>query len=184
MISFGVDYAFHSIGRYREQRAEGRNAESAAAAGAIAVGGALILATVSDSVAFLANVTAGIESVVQFSIGAAIALFSAYVLLGVVAPLAVAWIEARVPAPTPGRRSTFFRINGAVLAALLAMAAVLMLVFVLPWLGVVLTAVSIVATLVVPVAVRSRRLGDSPAVGDLPVEAAANAMAQLSLIHI
>lgn len=71
MISFGVDYAFHSIGRYREERVAGRKAGSAVVAGAAAVSGALLLATVSDSVAFLANVTAGIESVVQFGLGAA-----------------------------------------------------------------------------------------------------------------
>ncbi|MEM7094605.1 MAG: MMPL family transporter [Actinomycetota bacterium] len=171
MISFGVDYAFHAIGRYREERADGKSAAPAVAAGAAAVSGALVLATVSDSVAFLANVTAGIESVVQFGIGAAIALFSAFLLLGVVAPYVIAAIEARVPAPPSGRRATALRILGAVGAAMLAMAAVLMLVFLLPWLGVLLTVVSIVSTLVVPFMVRSRRLADSdaPAVGDLPI---------------
>ena len=113
MVSFGVDYAFHAIGRYREERHEGRSAAPAAIAGAAAVSGALVLATVSDSVAFLANVTAGIESVVQFGIGAAFALFSAFLLLGVVAPFVIAAIEARVPAPTTGRRSTFGRVAGA-----------------------------------------------------------------------
>lgn len=167
MISFGVDYAFHSIGRYREERAEGRSARAAVAAGGAAVSGALLLATLSDSVAFLANVTAGIESVVQFGLGAAIALVSAWLLLGLAAPPAIAWIEARVPAPTPGRRSTALRLLGSSLAAMLAMAGVLMLVFVLPWLGVALTGAAILLTLVVPVAVRSRQPGIR--VGDAPV---------------
>ena len=52
--------------------------------------------------AFLANVTSGIESITQFGIGAAIALASAYVLLGVITPLVVARIEADVPPPTDG----------------------------------------------------------------------------------
>jgi predicted RND superfamily exporter protein len=167
MVSFGVDYAFHAIGRYREERHEGRSAAPAAIAGGAAVSGALVLATVSDSVAFLANVTAGIESVVQFGIGAAIALFSAFLLLGVVAPFVIAAIEARVPAPQAGRRSTALRVFGALGAASLAMASVLMLVFVLPWLGVVLTVVTIAATLVGPVLIARRREGVR--VGDLPV---------------
>ena len=102
MVSFGVDYAFHALGRYREERAAGRPSRVAVVTGAAGVSGALILATASDSVAFLANTTAGIESIVQFGIGAAIALFGAYVLLGVVSPILVGWIEGAVPPPTPG----------------------------------------------------------------------------------
>ena len=176
MVSFGVDYAFHSIGRYREERAEGKRARAAAIAGGAAVSGALILATMSDSVAFLANTTAGIESIVQFGIGAAIALASAYVLLGVVAPLVVAEIESRVPAPATGRRSGALRILASVGAAMLTMASVLMLVFVLPWLGVVLAAVAVIVSLVVPVLFWSRRL-DGPAVGDLNLAAAGSTVA-------
>lgn len=168
MISFGVDYAFHAIGRYREEREEGRTASTAAVTGAAAVSGALILATMSDSVAFLANATAGIESVVQFGIGAAIALFSAYLLLGVVAPFVIASIESQVPAPSPGRRSTAMRVFGALGSAMLAMASVLMLVFVLPWLGIVLTVLTIVVTLGAPFLVQRRAL-TGPAVGDLPL---------------
>ena len=73
MVSFGVDYAFHSIGRYREEREAGYPAAKAAAAGGAAVSGALVLATMSDSAAFLANLTAGIESVVQFGIARVVA---------------------------------------------------------------------------------------------------------------
>ena len=66
--------------------------------------GALLLALASDSMAFLANATSGIESITQFGIGAAIALASAYLLLGVVTPLVVARIEAG-RSPTDGRPS-------------------------------------------------------------------------------
>jgi len=128
-----------------------------------------MLAMLSDAVAFLANTTAGIESIVQFGFGAAIALLGADLLLGIVAPMAIAWIEASVPAPTPGRRSTVLRVAGSLGAAGLAMASVLMLVFVLPWLGVVLAVVALVATVVVPVLVQRRSglaSGATP-VGDL-----------------
>ena len=170
MISFGVDYAFHAIGRYREERVDGKRARVAAATGAAAVSSALILATMSDSVAFLANTTAGIESIVQFGIGAAIALASAYLLLGIVAPYVVASIEASVPPPTAGPRSNALRLGGAFAAAMMTMASVLLLVFLLPWLGVVFAAVTALATLVVPAILRSRR-HVGLAVGDIDLTA-------------
>ena len=165
MVSFGVDFAFHSIGRYREERVEGARARSAYVRGLTAVSAALLLALVSDSVAFLSNVTAGIESIVQFGVGAAIALAAAYLLLGLVAPLVVAEVEARVPVPASTVRSSAVRVLGSFGAASLAMASVLMLVFILPWLGVLVAAFSIVVTLVVPMMIRGRvagqRLGDA-----------------------
>lgn len=169
MVSFGVDYAFHSIGRYREERQSGKSASRAAVAGTAAVSGALFLASASDSVAFLANISSGIDSVIQFGIGAAIALGSAWVLLGIVAPYAVAWIEAQVPAPRTGRIPATKRLAGTVGATALTTASVLMLVFVLPWAGVILAALTLVLSLVVPVRIQSRksgaRVGDVPPVG-------------------
>ncbi len=166
MISFGVDYAFHSIGRYREERTAGRPAAQAAMVGTAAVSGALMLAAVSDSAAFLANVTAGIASVVQFGIGAAIALVAAWLLLGIVTPYLVAWIEERVPEPGPGRWSTAGRCAGSLGAVLLATASVLLIVFVLPWAGVLLSAFTVLVTLVLPVLAQQARPG--PRVGDQP----------------
>ena len=157
MISFGVDFAFHAIGRYREERAEGRSAAPAFVAGMTAVSGALLLALVSDATAFLSNLTSGIESIDQFGIGAAIALASAYVLLGVVAPLVVAHIEAGVPAPVPGRRATVLRVLGGAGAASMTMASVLLLVFVLPWLGAVVGLATALAALAVPYLVQRRK---------------------------
>ena len=167
MISFGVDFAFHAVGRYREERADGRPAGPAVVVGLGAVASALVLALASDTAAFLANVTSGIESIIQFGIGAAIALVSAFVLLGIVTPFVVAWIEERVPATAPGRGGVIGRVAGGFGAAGLAMTSVLLLVFILPALGVVVTAVTILATLVVPFLRARRRTG--PAIGDLPV---------------
>ena len=180
MISFGVDFAFHAIGRYREERAEGRRAPVAIVTGLTAVSGALVLALVSDATAFLANLTSGIQSINQFGIGAAIALASAYLLLGVVAPLVVARIEAAVPIPRPGRRSTVGRVAGGFGAAGLTMASVLLLVFILPWLGVALTALTVVAVLAGPFAVqRHRAAGRSlPVVGDVAIGATDNRLAR------
>ncbi len=167
MISFGVDFAFHAIGRYREKRAEGRSAAPALVAGMAAVSAALLLALISDTTAFLANLTSGIESINQFGIGAAIALASAYLLLGVVAPLIVAHIEASVPVPRTGRRSTILRVAAGMGAAAMTMTSVLLLVFILPWLGVVFGFLTAVAVLAVPLAVQRNkkqgvRVGDQP----------------------
>ena len=178
MISFGVDFAFHAIGRYREERAAGRRATTGIVAGMAAVTGALVLALISDSTAFLANLTSGIESINQFGIGAAIALAAAYVLLGIITPLIVARIEASVPVPTPGWRSTSLRLLGAVGAAAATMASVLLLVFVLPWLGAVLTVVTTIAVLVVPFLVQRRRT-EGERVGNVPVSVDENRLAPL-----
>ncbi len=168
MISFGVDFAFHAIGRYREERGEGRSAAPAFVAGMTAVSAALLLALTSDATAFLSNLTSGIESINQFGIGAAIALASAYVLLGVVTPLVVAHIEARVPAPGTDRRSSLLRLLGGAGAAAMTMTSVLLLVFILPWLGAVLGVVTAVVVLAVPFALQRRKTA-GVRVGDLPV---------------
>ena len=157
MISFGVDFAFHAIGRYREEQSEGRPPATAFIAGMTAVSGALLLALFSDVAAFLANLSSGIESINQFGIGAAIALAAAYILLGVVAPLIVSHIEANVPAPRATRRSLALRVAGSLGAGAMTMASVLLLVFVLPWLGAVLSLVTVVLVLVVPYLVQRRK---------------------------
>ncbi len=165
MISFGVDFAFHAVGRYREERVHGRPARTAIVTGLAAVSGALLLALVSDTTAFLANLASGIESINQFGIGASIALVAAYLLLGIVTPLVLARIESAVPAPPGGVRSILARAGGVLGAAGLAMAAVLMLVYISPVIGLALTAAAIVFTLLVPFLILRRRPG--PRVGDM-----------------
>lgn len=176
MISFGVDFAFHAIGRYREERSEGRSARVAFTTGMTAVSGALVLALTSDTAAFLSNLTSGIESINQFGLGAGIALAAAFLLLGVVAPLVVARIESMVPEPAVGRRSSAARVAGGFAMAGLTMASVLLLVFVLPWLGVIFSVVTLLVGLVVPVALQRRKLTDGQvAVGTVDVTAETSA---------
>ena len=175
MISFGVDFAFHAIGRYREERLEGRSAAPAFVAAMTAVSGALILALVSDATAFLSNATSGIESINQFGVGAAVALGAAYLLLGVAAPLIVAHIEARVPAPRPTRSASVARLAASMGAAAMTMVATLLMVFVLPWLGVVLGMVTAVCVLVIPYLVQRRKVAGARA-GDESVAQAGGRM--------
>ena len=157
MISFGVDFAFHAIGRYREEHSAGSPPDRAFALGLSGVLGALLLALLSDSAAFLSNVTSGIPSVIQFGIGASVALGAAFVMLGIVAPLTVARIEGRFGARH--QRSKMGRIRVIAAASLTAVAAgfaVLFLVF-FPPIGVAAIILYVVMFLVVPAAVSIRR---------------------------
>jgi uncharacterized protein len=132
MISFGVDFAFHAVGRYREQRETGLRPRRALVTGLTGVLGALLLAFLSDSVAFLSNVTSGIPAVTQFGVGASVALFAAFVALGIVVPTALSLIEDWLDVgPGLDRRG----VAGVVVASLTAGIAVLLLI-VLPPAGV------------------------------------------------
>jgi predicted RND superfamily exporter protein len=150
MISFGVDYVFHAVGRYREEQNAGRPLRSAFTIGLASVLGALVLAMASDAAAFLSNATTGIESLVQFGIGAALATVSAFLVLGLAVPLALLRIEELVggdPTTCSGRIAASV---GGLLAALTAMAAVVVSVFVLPWLGAALLGLYLVLMIVLP----------------------------------
>ncbi len=86
IISFGVDFFIHALGRAREAQVEGHNREQAYPLGLSAVFLALTLAALSSAVAFLSNAVSGIEMIVQFGIGSAIALLVAFAILGLLAP--------------------------------------------------------------------------------------------------
>ncbi len=94
MISLGVDFFIHAMARYREERlrAPSRPPTLALQTGISGVLGALTLAMLSDGIAFLANVTSGIETVIGFGIAAGIAVFASYIVMGMFLPLlAMRW---------------------------------------------------------------------------------------------
>ncbi len=150
MISFGIDFAFHAIGRYREERATGHRPRSALVVGMAAVLGALTLALASDSAAFLSNVSSPLESIVQFGVATAAALGAAFVMLGLIAPVALMGIEDRGGARVLTRAQRFAAFNATGLAAAGAMAAVLFMVYLSPPVGVGLLAVYLIVFLGVP----------------------------------
>jgi predicted RND superfamily exporter protein len=55
--------------------------------------GALLLAMLSDGIAFLSNVPSGIEAVVHFGLAAGIAVASSFTVLGIVLPLALMRVD-------------------------------------------------------------------------------------------
>ena len=99
MISLGVDFAVHALKRYEEESRPGVRPRRALVIGLGGVIGALALAMASDSVAFLANVSSGIEGVIHFGIAAAIAVASSFVVLGIIVPLAMMEIRQIVGTP-------------------------------------------------------------------------------------
>ena len=157
MISFGIDSAFHGIGRVREEARRGLGSRAAFSVGLGSVLGALALAATSDSAAFLSNTVAGIESVVQFGFAAAVATVAAFLLLGVGTPLALALVDEQ----TKGRTITRFGAPGdlvlSVVAAAFATATVLMLVFVSPEIGLALLAAYLVIAIALPLVATRRR---------------------------
>ncbi len=97
MISFGVDFYIHGIGRVREaQVEEGHGIGTAYPVGMTAVFTAMLLALASSIAAFLSNVASGTEAIVQFGVGSAISLAWAYLLLGQIAPRVTVGMESFV----------------------------------------------------------------------------------------
>jgi predicted RND superfamily exporter protein len=150
MISFGIDFALHALGRYREHRRQGLEPRRALRVGFAGVLAALLLAAASDAAAFLSNTATGIEALVQFGLAAAAAQLSAVIILGIAVPLGLMRIEQRVGRRSPHPARAMAGLVGALLAALGAMAAVLLLVFVEPWQGVALLAAHLLIFVVVP----------------------------------
>ena len=118
MISFGVDFFIHGVGRVREMQVEGGMRRSRAyPAGMTALFLAMLLAASSSIVAFLANASSGTEAIVQFGIGAAIALGLAYVVLGLLMPRVLMGFEETVGAnPPKGRKAILYGLGMVVMA--------------------------------------------------------------------
>ena len=158
MISFGVDFAFHGIGRYREELARGgRSPRAAFVVGIGSVFAALLVAAVSDTVAFLSNATAGIESLVQFAIAASVATVSAFFVLGVCTPLVVSRFEERFGLGPQKGHGVGVVVAAGLAASLWAMGTVVVSVFVLPVGGVLLLAGHGVVCLLLPAFILTRR---------------------------
>ena len=95
MISLGADFVIHAVNRYREEGAHAQNARLAFRLGMSGVIVALTLAMLTDSVAFLANTTASIETVTGFGIGAGLAIVAAFIILGLTVPVVLMRLDAR-----------------------------------------------------------------------------------------
>lgn len=93
MISLGADFVIHSVNRYREERSQGIEPKYAFRLGMGGVIGALTLAMITDAIAFVSNASANIEAVVGFGIGAGLAIFSAFIIMGLTVPVILMRLE-------------------------------------------------------------------------------------------
>lgn len=152
MVSLGVDFAVHAIRRYQEERTHIAVPRRALVIGLGAVLPALLLAMISDSIAFLANTSAGIEAVVHFGFAAAIATGSSFIVLGIVLPQAYARIDGMLAGRSysglGNRANIIFSSFGAASAA---GGAVILLVAVSPLIGAAFLAVALIFSVLLPV---------------------------------
>ena len=168
MIALGVDFAAHSLSRYREERTKGTARPYRAGLGAVIV--ALALATLTDSAAFLANASSGIEAIVHFAIAAAIATSSAFVVLGIVVPLVQSRIDTGLG---PGAGLVTRRERAVVIAAGIGAAAttggvVILTIAVSPLVGSILLLPLVTTALVLPYLVARRRIAARATIADVP----------------
>ena len=95
MISIGIDFAIHALHRYREERGKGLGPRPALRVGFAGVMGALVLAMLTDGVAFFSNTVSGIESIIGFGVAAGIAVVSSFVIMGIFVPLVFMRLDGR-----------------------------------------------------------------------------------------
>jgi uncharacterized protein len=162
MIAFGIDYAFHALSRYREERGVLLTSEQALRRGLSGVLPALLLALATGVFAFLANTASAIESIAQFGVAAAVALLCAFIVLGLVVPAAVAAIDRHVAGRRP-RGAPALALAGGLAAASMAMAAVLFVVYLSAPVGLALLGVYLVLFLALPLLLATRVPNRTPA---------------------
>ena len=95
MISLEADFAIHALHRYTEERRKGLGPRPALRLGFVGVMGALVLAMLTDGVAFFSNAASGIEAVIGFGIVAGIAVISSFVVMGIFVPPAMMRLDDR-----------------------------------------------------------------------------------------
>ena len=101
ILVLGIDYAIHALFRYREEKAKGNPPRLALGNSIYGVGSALVLAMLTTIVAFGANASSGIESVIGFATAASIAILASLVILGFFVPAVVTRYDTwRHRAPT------------------------------------------------------------------------------------
>lgn len=163
-IAFGVDYFVHASGRAREEQVHGQSRERAYPLGLTAVFPALLLAGVSSVAAFVSNAVSGIEAIVQFGLGASIALLIAFAILSVVVPRALLAVEDGLGDPPLDRGRMLPQKVGFVVMALAAGATVTFTV-VLPVAGAVLLALFALLFVALPFWWTRRSYGRAAAAG-------------------
>ena len=153
MVSFGVDFGVHAIRRYQEEKNNNISHDKKFIIAFGGVGSALTLAFISDAIAFLSNVTAGIESVVHFGLAAGVATFAAYIVLGIYAPFILSKIEA---IDNKKNKNKFLWTIHAMGSAVLAGGSVIVFLLLSPIVGILLILANLLVYLLLPIYIVSK----------------------------
>ncbi len=95
LVGLGIDYAIHTILRYREELRNGYGVRDATRIMITNLGMGLILATITTIVAFLSNLSSPIPPIQQFGIMNAIGIFGAFIIFTTAIPAAKILIDSR-----------------------------------------------------------------------------------------
>ena len=95
LVGLGIDYAIHTILRYREELRKGRHVKEAMEEMVTHLGMGLILATITTIVAFLSNISSPIPPVAHFGIMSAVGIFGAFVIFTTFIPAVKILIDSR-----------------------------------------------------------------------------------------
>ena len=153
MISLGVEFVVHAVRRYREETDSGYSPRRALKVGLAGVLGALLLAMASDSIAFLSNLTSSIEAVIHFGSAAAIAVFSSFIILGIVAPVTTMKVDELIYKSRKsysGGKSIFLRVVGSISVAVASGGTVIVMLAVDKTYGVLMLGIAACFFLVIP----------------------------------
>jgi len=154
MISLGVDFAVHAFRRYKEEFHSNRTPSIALKIGLSGILGALVLAMLSDGIAFLSNLSSNIEAVIHFGSAAAIAVFASFVILGIIAPVISMKIDELISSSREqftGYKFRFFRMFGAIAVASASGGAVILMVALNKTYGLFMLLATILIFIVVPI---------------------------------
>ena len=80
IVGLGIDYAIHTIMRYREEIRAGKDVKRAVVSMETHLGMALILATITTIVSFLSNISSPIPPLRDFGLMNAFGIFSAFII--------------------------------------------------------------------------------------------------------
>ncbi len=114
IIGLGVDYGIHLTSRYRDEVGSGASVIGGATRSIGTVGVALVLATVTTAIGFLANIVNPIPALADFGILASLGIFASFILMLTFVPALRVLLDRRAERggrlPTDGMGATSSRL--------------------------------------------------------------------------
>ena len=154
MISLGVDFVVHAVRRYQEEIRYHVSRVQSFRVGYSAVLIALLMAMASDGIAFLSNLSSNIEAVIHFGCAAAVAVFSSFLVLGFLTPLATMKIDELIlnsRLNCSGWRWNILRWVSIVAVAVISGISVVLMIALDPFIGILLLLASLAIFVLIPV---------------------------------